>query len=63
MFADERERVSDTLGILVPEVGEDGCDHARIGDDGEYPHCCAATRAAADIDVENAAQTLCLRLI
>jgi len=50
-----RRRGAGSAGL---EVGEDGCDHARIGDDGEHPQGCTAARAAADVDVENAAQTL-----
>ena len=40
------------------EVGQDGRDHPRVGDDGEHPQCCTAARATADVDVEHPAQTL-----
>ena len=40
------------------QVGEDGCNHARIGDDGQHPQGCTATRTTADIDIEDATQAL-----
>jgi len=40
------------------EVGEDGRDHPRVGDDGERSQCCTAARATGDVDVEHPAQAL-----
>ena len=34
-------------------------NHARSGDDGEYPPLCTATGATVDVEVKNATQTLC----
>jgi hypothetical protein len=33
------------------EVGEDGRDHPRVGDDGKHSQCCTAARATGDVDV------------
>jgi len=50
-----RRRAAGGAGL---EVGEDGRDHPRVGDDGEHSQCCTAARATGDVDVEHPAQTL-----